>query len=260
MDSIKLITRDPVDPARTFEIEAEVSRTPGARRCVILVPPTNGVTFLDRHFLRQLRQKPVHVMALTGFTGAWETTPDWRVHDRGLKRGQCAVLELLAWARRRLRAEKFSVIGLSMGALFAGMAAAKTDEIESLALVVGGAPIYQIAAESWHPALLSIRRSRDSTYGRLRSSAYVQKLRRSIDVDLADVARPKRGRRDLLVIGKNDWIIPTARQYDLARRLKPEKTIEVNGGHLAAMVMAETYYARQIREHLIPPEKSPGPS
>lgn len=243
-----LTTPDPVYPGRTLELAAETfAPWTGQKRAVILVPPLGGLTWADRFLAWRLRRAGAFVVALTKIEGDHYGDDDWRVHDRGLRRGRAAVTRLIDWVRAS-GCERVSLVGASMGALFGAMAASHAD-VDRTALIVAGDSCAEIAARSRHPRLRALKRTRCRREA-LDDEGYLRRLRQSFTVDIDAAVGPRPGRRDLVIIGQRDQIVPTRNQWRLARLLRPEGVLRVPHGHLLTIVFAQLFLAGRLVRHL----------
>lgn len=132
---------DPVHKCPDFCIRAGVLAE-GRRGCdrgIVIVPPFGGLTFADRHLARQLARTGVCVVAVASFTESDARSNGWDVHADGLLRGRAAVLRVMRWLQAERGVARVSLVGASMGALFAGMAASASSSVDRLALIVAAA-------------------------------------------------------------------------------------------------------------------------
>lgn len=136
-----------------------------------------------------------------------------------------------------------------MGALFAGMLANETL-VDRAVFIAGGLPVSEVAARSLHPRLLTIRHWRRKNCGIKDQETHRRKLRESIEKVLDETRAPRVGRKDLVVMGSRDLIIPTDTQHALARKLGSPDVIRISGGHLMTILMSEIWYADHLCTHL----------
>jgi hypothetical protein len=196
----------------------------------IIVPPTGGENFLDRHLASDLCGAGILTMTLNFDSTVDSLTMDLRVHDFGNE-------EFLAQLEKTLRysPRPTTLIGASLGGLYSSMAYgmasqngftngyklafAPTKTIELLrgaSLTVSGGKLAGVLADSDVGGVVAQRNLRMST-DKLTRDEYEKELEKAVTLDTLALANPKMSKNVLFFEGLFDTGVPTQYQENLWR-------------------------------------------
>ncbi len=255
--SWRLIGTDPWEQKDGFNVVFEESG-PASNRVVIILPPTGGLSVLDRRLARLHCERGVRTIAMAGFDGLDDTSTDWKLHDRGFLRGLTAIRWAMRWVESRPgagRETRYGIFGASLGGLQAALVASHEARVDRLALVAAGAPLARVVATSEHEAVARLREPRWREAGIEDVAAYEERLNKEIELDWGRFvpASNERSneRSDLVFVSLSDTVVPTDTQAELAKRLGNPKKIEFWTGHFWTIVRAQLLYGGEIVNHLV---------
>lgn len=208
-------------------------RKPSSMPVIFILPPTGGVTILDRRYARALCRRGRLVLIVETWTNAYEQAYDFDLHNRFFGRASRA-LSILA--------EKYpgpiDVLGTSVGALFGISALSRIPSVQRAVLITGGVPFTEIIARSDTRDMIHLREERAKKFFVNGDADYVARLNSVFQWN--DLDRLNGGtlpdKKIMLVVGEKDAGVPTANQHKLIERFPHAKVIRHNNGHLMTIV------------------------
>ena len=201
---------------------------------VLLMGPTGGTTRLETSYAKALCEAGLAAVMVNQWTDDQEYNLDLEIHDRIYRRAQRAIDLVL----RQFPEKHVGILGTSLGATHAAIASLRIERVNSIFLIVGGAPIASILATSAQPVLAEGKEKRFKLYGFRSDDEYEKALRKAISLEPLKM-RPVRGLPRMgMVIANRDDVVPTRFQRFLRDSWKPERVIESEFGHLGAILEA----------------------
>jgi hypothetical protein len=245
------------DPATGASLEVEgqewvpARKEPRADRAVLIVPPTGGVTALDRSWAGRFCRAGARTFLLEHWKGDLETGLDPAVHDRGSLRGIAAIRSVVDF----LGAPRTSVFGTSLGAILASMATGLDPRIDRAFLVVAGGSITDLLSESDQELLVRMRQDRMREFGLKTREEYRSFLAERLQVEpkrFSDAEAVKAGRKTLtFLIGTEDTTVPTRTQVELWEAWGRPGRVDVSHGHVGSILAAWAFYRADVVSHLL---------
>jgi len=216
-------------------------------RAVVIVPPTGGVTFLDRSWAKRFCLGHARTFLLEHWTGDLETGIDPSVHDRGSMRGIAAIRQVVSY----LRMPKVSVLGSSLGAILASMATGIDARIDRAFLVVAGGSVTDLMTESDQELLVKMRADRMAAYGLKTPEEYRAFLAKFLKIEPTRFAAPGTGKSVTFLIGTKDTTVPTHTQLALWEAWGSPGRVDVPHGHVLSIVAAWAFHGAEVIERLL---------
>lgn len=237
-------------PASQFEVHYYLYQPveQKLKRTVIIFPPTGGITYLEKSYAREIRQRGAQVIVLSGWTGQDEDNLDWGLHQRLHKRAMKALemtLELVP------EGHKISLMGTSVGALFTAVAANKFEQIDKVLGIAGGIPISKVIAESEYKTMKSLRKRRKKTFGVEDKNEYAKQIDQVFYLEPEKLPSLYQQKKRALVIMIEDEAVPTRYQQYFLDYWKPQKTIKINAGHFWGIIKAWWFHFEEIVDFLV---------
>ena len=211
-----------------FEVEAVSYKPQEVKSYIIIIPPTGGTNFIDRSYAKGLCQRGHHVYILAHWTGLDEINMELEIHRRLYARAYRAigvVLELVP------KEAKVGILGTSVGGLHAAIAASRYTQITSSMIILGGAHIPSIIANSDQKAMVDAWKERQKRYGFKNKTEYIEALSQVIELEAFDRAMISPPKKFGMVISTGDQTVPTANQERLKSLWLPEHVIYKDSGH-----------------------------
>ncbi len=200
---------------------------------VMILPPTGGTTILDRAFAGALCRRGRHVVIAERWTDFDEVAFDFDLHNRFFGRASRALTMI---------AERYPgpvhIIGTSVGALFGISALVRIPSVDRAVLIVGGVPFTEVIARSDTKDMIRLREERRKRFGVTGDKDYVDRLNavfkwNDLDRLSADVLKNK---NLLLIMGAEDYGVPTLNQRNFAARFPGAQAIVHDSGHFGTIV------------------------
>jgi dienelactone hydrolase len=211
-------------------------------RAVIILPPTGGTNLIDRSYARRLCRAGFDVYILNHWSGDGETDIHLDLHQKLYTRALQATRIALAHIPGRY----VGVLGTSVGALFAEVAAGSLARIDAVMVIVGGAPIPRIIVNSAQRAMIQLRKDRYELYKFTDDREYLTRLTQAFQLDPFELDH-KFEKMDLaMVIAEDDIVVPTADQHSLKDFWRPQKVISLRNGHFWAIVKTWLFHSREV--------------
>jgi hypothetical protein len=211
------------------------SQTIARAPAVLILPPTGGTNLIDRNYARMLCEQGFRAVILHGWEDPTENSIDWKCHDNTSLRALTAVRHVVEYIRPS-RERRLGVLGTSAGSLTAAFALGVDPRIEAGYLIVPGANLPEILAESDLPRLVRLRARRMKHFHLANVRDYLRHLEQEIVFRLEDFLDYSGTKPVQLILALKDKTVPTRYQRDLARLYKKASVIEMPYGHKLTVV------------------------
>ena len=218
------------------------------RRTIIIMPPTGGVTPIDRRLATRLCRENQIVAVVKTWTGLEEPgVIDFELHNRHYTRANRVLGTLASTYPGPLR-----LLGTSLGAQYSVSALSRMTRFERAVLEVGGSPFSHVIADSNNREMKLLRDRRMAELGVKSQDDYRATLDRVFKWNDEEVLSeiPKRT-KIMMVISLKDDAVPTANQLHLASLLNPVKLIRIEKDHVGTIVDAYLSHDDEILDFLL---------
>jgi dienelactone hydrolase len=210
------------EPGRAVGTET-LSETEGKGRQILILPPTGGENPLDLAYADAFCARGIRTAVLERWDGDTNNEIDLDSHDRGALRSLAAVrhaVEFLAPSHPR----QLGILGTSVGALTAVLAAGYEPRLSAAALIVGGIGLSEIIPVSDERNLKRLKYERIASLqlsGQLSASEveYQQAMRQHLAIEPGDSLANTQLKSAWLMIAEQDATVPTATQMALKAAL-----------------------------------------
>lgn len=199
----------------------------------LIIPPTGGMNFTDRHLARQLCKAGIQVLILN-YSQNPAVTTDLGVHDRYSQ-------EALNYIDLALgtHPQPTALIGASLGGLYSALAFGNRKStqlknlswLERLVVTVTGGPLHQILAESQLEGVISQRELRKAHYQLTSDSSYNSFLKSHITLDPLAASSPLDRDRILFFGSTEDTIVPAHLQKQLWQKMGEPESLWLDSSH-----------------------------
>lgn len=221
-------TPDPLNMDGTREIEF-VKYTPrkSIRTNVIMMPPTGGVSLVDRQVAGRLCKEGIQVLLNYSFTDDMESSLDPQIHERAFIRGITAIKHMALSFEG-----DFGLIGTSLGSLYSSQALVVEPRITKALLVVGGAPIADILTHSEQDGLKELRETRMSNLDLKSKREYLDYINDNFRLDLLSRLEVPHKPKLWVIRSLKDDTVPASSQTQLIALLQPTRVTDSKAGHV----------------------------
>ncbi len=215
-----------------FRVESTRYGARDGSRAVLILPPTGGTNLIDRSYAAQLCAAGFTVFILDNWSNRDEFDLDLRIHERFYERAMRAVETVLVHTKARY----VGLLGTSVGAMQATVAASKFPRIRGVFAIVGGTPVPNVTAESEQDLMREVREARFVKFGFHNMAEYAQAIDRVFPLDPGKLPRAFRGKDLGMVISESDTLVPTKYQERLREFWQPKYLHAFSSGHVLTVV------------------------
>lgn len=226
------------------EVEKYSPRKSGSLdRTVVIFPPTGGVNRIDRSYARQFAKAGAEAIIIVGYTGQSEKSLELSIHQRLHER---AIKAYGVVESNIPEGNKISVLGTSVGGLFASIVASQYSRPDTVLVIAGGAPIPEIIAHSDEEALAKAREQRMKKFGFKDKQEYADAIKEVFTLDPLNWANGFQEKRLGLVILNEDTTVHTRYQRRLLEHWKTPHVLERDNSHFWGIVYTWTYNSDKV--------------
>jgi len=232
----------------TKEFQVEVTKTgttQDSSKSVIIIPPTGGTNYIDRSYARQLCKQGFDVYILNHWTDSDEYDLELEVHQRFYERGQKAIQIVLD----QISSSFIGILGTSVGAEHAAVAASNFTQIDSVFTIVGGAPISKVIAESSQEILAKGRKARFSLMSFNSIDEYGKAISEVLTLEPFKMEKKFLNKDIGMILSSNDKVVPSKYQEELRNFWKPRTVVTLSNNHFYTVVKAWLCYSDTVIKH-----------
>lgn len=213
-----------------------------ATKSLIIIPPTGGTNFIDRSYAKQFCHAHYDVYILNGWTRDQETTFELAIHERFYSNAQTAVRIVLD----HIQTKSIGLLGTSVGALHASVAASLHPRINAVFAILGGTPIADVIVTSDQPAMVDLRNARKKMYGFTTDEQQRTAIDQVLSKEPYKLGLGFKNKALGLVIAEQDQTVATATQYQLKKFWQPQKVITISTDHFWGIVRTWLFHSNEI--------------
>jgi len=218
-------------------------------RGVVLMPPTGGVSFLEKAYARALAKRGARVAVVKRWTYDDETSLDLEIHSRLFRRALTAISAISEIFPENI---PVTLMGTSLGGLSAAMGASLFDRFDRVMVIAAGGPYASLIAESDHKNLRRLRELRMDHFG-FKS---IEEYRAAVDAvyDLGPFEAPPNFKNKILgmIILTKDESVPTRFQENLFELWQPEFFRRIDKTHIPGIIETRIRYFNEILNFVFP--------
>ncbi len=213
-----------------------------AMKSLIVLPPTGGTNFVDKSYAKTFCEAGYDVYVLNDWPRPGETGDDLERHQRAYSNSQRAIRIVL----KEIKTPFIGMLGTSLGATYASVAANTFASIDAVFLVVGGVPIPEVIATSDQKEMRAFHASRFKRYGFKNDQEYIRAIDRVFDLEPTKLGA-LHDKKDIgVVIATRDTTVPFATQKTLVDFFHPGANITLNNGHVWAIVKTWLFHTKEL--------------
>lgn len=218
------------------------SRASLAHKSLIIVPPTGGTNIIDRSYGRTFCGADFAVYVLNGWSEDTETDTDIEIHQHFYGQAQKAIHAVL----NKITTPFVGILGTSVGALHASIAAATIDRLNAALFIVGGAPIAEIVVNSDQEAMINLRIARSQRYGFKTAEENILAIGKVFSLEPMGQNPTFKNKNIGMVIAEKDLTVPYANQTKLRDFWQPQYILHLSDNHFWAIVKTWLLYSGSL--------------
>ncbi len=212
-------------------------------KALIILPPTGGVNLIDRSYARQFAKVGYDVFLLNSWTKPSEQPIDLELHQRFYSRAQQA----LSIALKQIPSHFIGLLGTSVGALHASVAASTQPRIDAVFVIVGGTPISEVIVTSDQKAMQDLKAKRKIKYGFKNDEENIIAIDHAFQLEPTRLAQIFKNKDLGMVMALDDSTVPTKTQNQLRNLWQPKVVINHSSSHFWGIIKAWWFNAEEIQ-------------
>ncbi len=213
-----------------------------SEKSLLIIPPTGGTNLIDRSYAREFCAKGFDVYILNSWTEQNESATDLELHQRFYGRARRALVITL----EQTKSAFVGVLGTSVGALHATVAAATVERINAVFSVVGGTPIAEVIVESDQKAMRDLKAARRTRYGFTSDAQNIAAIGGAFHLE-PRLQKALSKRKDYgMAMAENDTTVPFENQRKLRDFWQPEKVIVLSSDHFWGIVKTWLFHSGEL--------------
>lgn len=199
---------------------------------LIVVPTIAGVSPLEKSFATSACLRKYRAVIIRGWQQDNVAEIDIEAHDYYALRSLVAVRHILDYLN-----EPTQIIGASLGSLYSSVAFATDERLIGAVLIVAGADLPSILANSKVNQVTQLKQRRFDTFGYSNDEEYLQALRAKVHFSPELFVSEKAKEKPLLmVLAQKDHSIPTQNQAELIQLWEPDILLVSKHGHVRTII------------------------
>lgn len=227
--------------ATGFVDVSEFHPAPGSTKSLLIIPPTGGTNFIDRRYAQKFCLKGFETYIINEWPRPGEASTDVEVHQRFYANAQSAIAVVL----KTLKTPFIGILGTSVGALHASIAAVTQPAIRAAFFIVGGLPISEVVVTSNQDAMRDLRKTRQARYHFKNDQENIAAIRAVFPLEPSH-KQPLTKKHFGMVISSKDATVPYKTQEQMKEFFTPEKVIALNNDHFWAIVKTWFFHTDEI--------------
>jgi len=229
--------------------EFQPSEKKAVPRTVVIFPPTGGVTYIEKAYAKAMAKRGATVKVIETWTDLPNPGIALSLHQKLHERAMRALKMIHATIPR---GHKVSLLGTSLGGIYAAVATHQFDFMDRVFVIAAGSSIPKIIAFSEHDSMTPLRKQRKEKFGFPDNAAYAAAIDEVFFLDPSDRPEGSKGKTLGMAISLKDKAVPTEFQEDLKNLWNPTKIIPINAGHFWSIVTTWASHKNEIAKFLVP--------
>ncbi|MBC7754648.1 MAG: hypothetical protein H7Z71_10455 [Moraxellaceae bacterium] len=211
------------------------------KKNLIILPPTGGVTALDKSYARSFSRLGYNVYLMTQWTGWDRQSSDLEIHQKLYEEGQRAITIVLD----QIPDGFIGLLGTSVGALHAEVAASLQARLDAVFTILGGASITEIIVTSDHKDMVNLKKERRARFKFKNDQEYLDALDKVFTLEPLRLRKPVEKALGM-AMGNDDKTVPTKTQKQLEAFWQPQEKFSFDSGHFLGIIKTWTFSENKI--------------
>lgn len=213
-----------------------------ATKSLIIFPPTGGTNIIDRSYAKKFCAAGYDVYVINAWTDDKETVTDLTIHQNFYSRAQKALTVVLD----NIHTPFIGLIGTSVGALHASVAANTQTKIDSVFIITGGAPIAEVIVTSKQEAMVKLKADRRKRYGFKSDNENIEAITKVFSLEPMKQGELYKTKDIGMAIATEDTIVNSKNQIKLQKFLQPKTVINLSNDHFWGILNTWLFHDNEI--------------
>jgi hypothetical protein len=149
---------------------------------------------------------------------------------------------------KEIKTPYVGLLGTSVGATYAAVAANTFSKLNSVFFIVGGVTIPRVVVTSDHPNMVKFRKERYEKFKFKNDAAYEAAIDQVFHLEPTRLGDVHVGKDFGAVISTNDSTVPFATQQNLVGFFHPRTVIELSSSHFWAILKTWLFHSHEIQD------------
>jgi hypothetical protein len=211
-------------------------------KSLILLPPTGGTSVIDKSYAKKFCAKDYDVYVLNGWSGDKETKTDLTIHQNFYSRAQKAI----SLSLDNIHTPYIGLIGTSIGGLHASIAANTQTKIDSVFIIVGGAPIAEVIVKSSQDAMVNLKAERKKRFDFKTDDENIKAISKVFSMEPMNQGKLYKTKDIGMSIAAKDSVVPSENQNKLKNFFKPQSVIDLSNNHFWGIVNTWLFHDTKV--------------
>ncbi len=225
-----------------FRVDATRYGDGQSEKALIIVPPTGGTNIIDRWYAKRFNWAGFDVYILDSWTAQNEISSDLEIHQRFYTGAQQAIKLTLAG----IPSHFVGLLGTSVGALHASIAANTIARIDAVFLIVGGTPIADVIVGSDQKAMLELRQARKARFNFSRDQEQIEAIGHVFTLEPMDQGELFKTKDIGMAIADEDTTVPVEKQKTLKAFFRPNTVFHLPNNHFWGIVNTCLFHTEEL--------------
>jgi hypothetical protein len=229
----------------TGELQVKITsykQDPKSFKSVIILPPTGGTNIIDKSYAKKFCASGFDVYVVNGWTDDQEAKSDLNIHQHYYSRAQKA----LSLTLDNIHTPFIGLIGTSLGALHASVAANTQTKIDSVFIIVGGAPIAEVIVTSKEEAMVKLKAERKKLFGFMSDSENIAAIGKVFSLEPMNQGQLYKTKDIGMSIATEDNVVRSENQNKLKNFFKPQTVINLSNDHFWGILNTWLFHDSEI--------------
>lgn len=222
--------------------------------CILILPGIVGITILEKTLARILVHSGFNAV-IANFMPPYRLQSfvrDVNIHDRTYVDSLSHVRDIQNYLKRipSVDTSKIGIIGMSVGAIFAGLNFKVNPDIRAAVMIAGSGNSAGILARSENLILKTLKSLRKKHFLLKTDEEYEAFMCQYADLDIHKIYRTIDPKKIMMIISMNDSVVPTELQLETWDEFGRPEAYFVKDSHYETVIKSPFLYYRQIYQFL----------
>ena len=222
-------------------IVTQYSPASPTQKGLILVPPTGGTNVIDRSYAKSFCSRGYDTYIINDWPRPNEQTSDLELHQHFYENAQKAIEAVM----HQMTSSFIGILGTSVGALHASIAANTMERLNAAFFIVGGLPIAEVVVTSDQLAMRNLRDLRKERFGFKNDQQNIDAIEKVFSLE-PERKSPNSTKDFGAVVATEDSTVPTVTQQKLVDHFKPSVLITIHNGHFWTVIKTWLFHSDEI--------------
>ncbi|MEQ1721724.1 MAG: hypothetical protein ABL930_01020 [Pseudobdellovibrio sp.] len=211
-------------------------------KSLIVLPPTGGTNIIDKSYAKKFCAQNYDVYVVNGWSDDKETKSDLTIHQHFYSRAQKAISLTLD----NIHTPFIGLLGTSIGALHASVAANTQTKIDSVFIIVGGAPIAEVIVSSNQDAMVNLKAERKKRFGFKSDNENIAAISKVFSLEPMNQGELYKTKDIGMSVATEDSVVKAENQNKLKNFFKPQAVFNLSNDHFWGIINTWLFHDSEV--------------